>query len=273
MTDSETLNSLAVIKNPTTSVSDYYCTETQWREFTGFTNQNDFPSSEVTRHLKNASEQIKKDGFYMVRHELVTKDASDRYFTQRTYWGNVYDRDNKDMSLIAGTVQKYDLEFWEADISSSVSSAYSLKGSRAKRLMYRIPYDAITYIDPLNCFFKLSSDYPTSGRLVYVTYWVVGKPLDELAFELKRACIEMTTILALKKLKTKRLKKATVSYTLGKQTITRDEKTFDDMIADHKVEYDGWIRWIKPFIGRRVRIGRMETFAGNRGRFNGNRYN
>ena len=43
MTDSETLKSSAVIKNPISSVSNYYCTETQWREFTGFTNQNDFP--------------------------------------------------------------------------------------------------------------------------------------------------------------------------------------------------------------------------------------
>jgi len=264
MTESETLYSLAVIKNPTASVSEYYCTDTEWREFTGFTNQNDFPSSEMTTHLKNATEQVKKDGFHMVRWELATKDSNDRYFTMRKYWGNRYNRDNADMSLIAGTVQKYDIEVYEADVTSSVASALMLQGTRVNRLMYRIPYSAITEIDPLNCFFKLSSTYPTSNRQVFVTYWAVGKPLDELAYELKRACIEMTTILALKKLKTKRLKKATVTYTLGKQTITRDEKTFDDLVADHRKEYDSWIRWLKPFVGRRVRIGRMETEDGRR---------
>lgn len=263
-TNSETLKSLTVIKNPITSSSEYYCSDAQWREFTGFTNQNDFPSSEMATHLKNATEQCKKDGFHMVRWELVTKDSNGRYFTMRRYWGNRYNRDNKDMSLIAGTVQKYDLEVWEADTTSSVASALMLQGTRINRLQYRIPYSAITEIDPLNCWFKLSSDYPTANRMVFVTYWVAGKPLDELAFELKRACIEMTTILALKKLKTRRLKKATVSYTLGKQTITRDEKTFDELIADHEKEYHKWIRWLKPFIGRRVRVGRMETEEGRR---------
>jgi len=261
-TNSETVGALTVIKNPTTSTSAYYCTEDDWREFTGFTNQNDFPSSEVTNHLFNATEQIKKDGFHMMRWELVSKDSSGRYFTMRKYWGNIYNRDNKDMSLIAGTVQKYDIEVYEADVTSSVASSLMLQGTRVNRLMYRIPYDAITAIDTLNGWFKLASGYPTSNRQVYVTYWAVGKPLDELKYELKRACIEMTTILALKKLKTKRLKKATVSYTLGKQTITRDEKTFDDMIADHRNEYNHWIKWIKPFIGRRVRVGRMETEEG-----------
>lgn len=264
MATSVTLKSLAVIKNSTASASDYYCTETQWREFTGFTNQNDFPSSEVATHLKNATEQVKKDGFHMVRQELVTKDSSGRYFTQRKYWGNRYNRDNADMSLIAGTVQKYDIEVWEADTTSSVASALMLQGTRVNRLWYRIPYSAVTEIEPLNCWFKLSSSYPTSGRQVFVTYWAVGKPLDELKYELKRACIEMVSILALKKLKTKRLKKATVTYTLGKQTITRDEATFDDMVADHKKEYENWIKWFRPFIGRRVKVGRMETEDGRR---------
>ena len=264
MTDSETLKSSAVIKNPISSVSNYYCTETQWREFTGFTNQNDFPSNEMETHLENATEQVKKDGFYMVRWELATRDSEGRYFTGRKYWANRYGRDNTDMSLIAGTVQKYDIEIYEADTTSSVSSALMLQGTRVNRLMYRIPYSAITEIDSLNCFFKLSSDYPTANRQVFATYWLVGKPLSELKYELKRACVEMVTILALQKLKTKRLKKATVTYTLGKQTITRDEKTFDDMIEQHKKEYQSWIRWLKPFIGKRAKIGRMETEDGRR---------
>lgn len=262
----QTLQSLSIIRNSGDSSNDYYCTEDQWREYTGFTNQYDFPSADVIRHLENATEQVKKDAFYMVREEFVTKDSEGRYFTQKPYWGNRYGRDAQStFQTIHGEVTKYDIELWEGDSVSSISSSFSLQRGRQHRLMYRIPYEAITEIDPKNGFFKLSSSYPTeSSRQIYVTYWAVGKPLEELKYELKRACFEMVTILALKKLKTKRLKKGTTQYTLGKKTIIRDEDTFDKLIDQHKQEYHKWIRWIKPFIGRRAKIGRIETENYNR---------
>jgi len=252
---SELLNSGAVIKGSTSVSSNTYCNEDDWRNFTLLTNQNDFPSSLVNSSLIDATEQIKKDGFHMVRYDYVTKDSNDRYFTQKQFWGNKYGRDSNNNEIINGTITKYDIEVWEADIQSSVA----FRGNRVKRIMYRVPYDAITEVDDINGFFKLSSDYPTEGRQIYVTYWILGKPIGELAYELKRACIEMTTILCYKKLKTKRLKKGTVSYTLGKQTIVRDEKEFDALIEDHMKEYHKWIKWFRPFIGRRAKIGRMET--------------
>ena len=43
MTTTETIKSLSVISNPDTSTAKYYSTETEWRDFTGFTNQNEFP--------------------------------------------------------------------------------------------------------------------------------------------------------------------------------------------------------------------------------------
>ncbi len=244
------------------STLKYYCTETDWRNYSGFTNQNDFPSSEVALHLENASEQIKKDAFHMMRWEMVTKDSSGRYFTQRKYWANRYGTfADGQTQILHGEVAKYDLEVFEADTTSSVASSLWLQGTRLNRLMYKIPYEGVTEIDALNCFFKLdNTKYPTvASRQIFVTYWVLGKPMNELAYELKRACMEMTTILALTKLKTKRLKKGTVEYTLGKQTIVRDERIFDEMLEQHKKAYDSWIRWVRPFIGRRLKIGRMET--------------
>jgi len=263
-TDTEkTIKSLLVISNPDTSTATYYSTETQWRDYTGFTDTSDFPSSEVEEHLKNSTEQVKKDSFHMVRFELVTKDSDDRYFTQRRYWANRYGRDDEAMEIVHGDVSKYDIEIYEADVTSSVAASLALQGTRINRLMYHIPYEGVTDIDPLNCFFELSDDYPTDdARQIYITYWVSGKPLNELKYELKRACQEMTTILALKKLKTKRLKLGTTTQTLGKQTITRDEKAFDDMIKTHKEEYQKWIQWCRPFIGRRMKVGRMETEYG-----------
>ena len=260
MSETETMNSSAVIKNSVSSRNQYYCTEDEWREFTGFTNQGDFPSATVLRHLENATEQIKKDAFHMMRWELVVKDSSGRYFTQRRYWANRYGRDATAITINCGEVSKYDIEVYEVDSTSSVAAALAMQGTRRNRLIYKIPYSAITEIDSLNCFFELSDGYPTvATRQIYVTYWVVGKPLEELDYELKRACIESTTILALKQLKTRRMKKGTVTYTLGKQTITRDEASFDEMIKDHQKQYDNWINWFKPFVGRRMKVGRMET--------------
>jgi len=236
----------------------YYCTEVEWREYTGFTNTSDFPSSEVKNHLENATEQVKKDGFHMIRWELVTKDSSSRYFVQGRYFANRYLNTQRPISH--GVVTKYDIDVFEADITSNVASALFLEGTRTNRLQYQIPPDGVTEIDALNGFFKLSSAYPTTtSRQIYVTYWMVGKPLTELDYELKRACMEYTTILALNKLKTKRLKRGTVSFTLGKQTVTRDENVFDELINQHKKEYQKWIQWLRPFVGRRAKIGRMET--------------
>ena len=256
----ETIKGLTVIANPTTSSRPFYCTETQWREFTGFTDTNEFTSAEVQRWLKNATEQIRKDAFHMVRWELVTKDSSSRYFTQRRYWGNRYGRDDSAMQIVSGDVSKYDLEIYEADTTSSVAASLALQGSRVNRLMYKIPYEGITEVDPLNCFFKLSSDYPTStSRQIYATYWVSGKPLNELDYELKRACFEAVTLGSLTKTKTKFLRRGISSMSQGKKTITRDVQAFDDLMKQHKEEYHKWIKWCRPFIGRKVKIGRLET--------------
>ena len=260
------LKSLAVIKVPSTSKAPYYCTETEWRDFSQYTSQADFPSSMVTVCLRDATEQIKKDAFHMVRYELVTKDSTGRYFTSKRWWGNRYGAaDEGKTEIIHGEVTKYDIQVWEADVTSSIAAALILQGSRINRLMYKIPYGGITEIDALNGFFKLSSDYPTSSsRQIYATYWVSGKPIDEIGYELKRAMYEMVTILALRKKRDKRMKQATTQQTMGKKTITRDEKEFRILIAEHMKEYRNWINWFKPFIGRRAKIGRMETFNSRR---------
>jgi len=260
----DTLDAQAVIKDETindrSQSEKYYCTETEWREFTQLTNQSDFPSSMILQCLEDATEQIKKDAFYYVQYEQVNKDGESRYFTSKKYWGNAYSREDKALKIKHGQITKYDIEVWEAEgISSSPGSLLTI-GPRRNQIITRIPYDGIDFIDPINCYFELTSDYPTlSNKQVLVSYYVSGKPIADIGYELKRACIEMTTVLALKKLKTRRLKKGTVSYTLGKQTIQRDEETFDKLVVSHMDEYHKWINWFKPFIGRRAKIGRMET--------------
>lgn len=260
-----TLDAKATIRDPHTDNraenEKYYCTETEWRDFTQLTNQSDFPSSMIISCLTDATEQIKKDAFYYIEREYTTPDSSGRYFTFKKFWGNAYSMDSNALDIRCGNVTKYDIIVWDAENIATSPAGLYITGTRRNQIIKQIPYSAITEIDPLNGYFKLSSEYPVSGHQVLVSYWVVGKPLDSLAYELKRACIEMTTILAYRKLKTKRLKKGTVQYTLGKQTITRDEATFDKLVDDHKKEYENWIRWFRPFIGRKVKIGRMETYG------------
>lgn len=254
MSTEKDLISISVISKAPESV--YYCTEDDWRNFTTFTNSYDFPSSVVTAAIADATEQIKKDGFYMIRQELVTKNSDKEYYIIKRFLANKYKR-NDDIPIINGTVTKYDMEFFYLD-SDSVSASASIYNFGKYNFRYKeIPFDDVTFLDPVNCYFKLDTAY--DEKQIYVTYWVSGKPLHELSYELKMACIEMTTILVLKKAKTLRLKDGTVNYTLGKQTISRDEKVFDEMLKEHKVEYEKWITWFKPFIGKRVRIGRMET--------------
>lgn len=256
----ESLDSNMTIQDPTPSRRKFYCTEKEWREHSGLFDQSDFPSNEIQVHLRNATEKVKKDGFHMVRWEFVTSDSEGRYFLARRFLANRYGRDTDVITIHHGQVTKYDIEVYESEAHSTAASNIMFGGARRADLIYGIPYEAITEIDPVNGYFKLAPGYPTDvNRRIYATYWIVGKPLEEIGYELKMACVEMTTIYALKRLKTKRLKKATTSYSLGKQSITRDEQAFDEMIKEHQKEYERWINWFRPFIGRRAKIGRMET--------------
>jgi hypothetical protein len=256
----EDMVSDSVIKTNVVS-SIYYCTEDEWRNFTTFTNQYDFPSSIITEAIKDATEQIKKDGFYMIRQEQVVKDSDSKYFLAKRYLANKYKRDDN-INIINKSITKYDLDFYYVDNFSVGATISPFNYGRVNYNFISIPYDDIIELDSFNCYFKLADGY--SDKQIFVTYWISGKPLSEISYELKRACFEMTTMLVLEKLKTLRLKDGTTNYTLGKQSISRDENVFDEMIKRHKVEYFKWINWFKPFIGKRVAIGRIET-RDNRG--------
>jgi hypothetical protein len=270
---STTITSNTTIKNPTTSSSPYYTNVEEFRQFSGFTNPSDFPQTDVEYYLSKATEQIKKDGFYKVRYERVAKDSSDRYFTARKWWGNRYgaSRDEK-TEIIHGTISKYDLEIVEMDSTSSASASLYNLGGRVNRIVTKIPYDAVTEIDGLNCYFKLNDDYPSdANKQIFTTYYICGKPLEEIAYELEQACLEYALYLALKKLRDTRMYNGVVSFNIGRQTITRDEKEFTNLMNFHLTEYKKWINWFKPFVGKRCSIGREETQP-PKNSFYGNRY-
>lgn len=256
-----TIKGLSVVKTPETSSKPYYATEDEWREFSGYTDQEDFPSDDVKIHLKNATEKVKKDGFHFIRWEHAVKDSEGRYFVRRRYFANAYGTaESGNTQIIHGEITKYDIKVWEVEYVGSVSASLLVHGSHINHVWHPIPYEGITEIDPLNGFFKLSDDYPTdSSRQIYVSYYVVGKPLQDIGYELKMACMEWAIVLALRKLKDKRLKHGTTQSSIGGRTISRDEETFDKLIQQHIDRYDSWIRWFKPFIGRRAKIGRAET--------------
>lgn len=267
-----TITSDSVIQSPTTATSPYYSNVEEFRMHSGFTNPSDFPQSNVEYFLSKATEQVKKDGFYKVRYERVAKDSSGRYFTARKWWGNRYGaaRDEK-TEIVHGTITKYDIEVYEMDATSSASTSLYDLGGRVNILATKIPYDAILSVDSLNGYFTLSDDYPSSGKQIFVTYEISGKPIEEIAYELEQACNEWAMVLALRKLKNERLYNGVVSFNIGRQTITRSEADFDTFVQSHVAEYHKWTNFFKPFIGKRVSIGRMETMPPRRSGFS-NRY-
>lgn len=263
---SSTYSSQTVIKNPTTATMPYYCTEDEWRSESGYTDQTSFPSDEVAVFLRKATEKVKKDAFYMIRYELVTKDSNDRYFVSRNFFANKYGAAaDGETEIIHGEVTKYDIEVFQGTNTGTGLSSFSLLTNvgRVNRIFTPVPYDAITEIDARNGYFKLSSDYPTTGNQIFITYWTCGKPLEEIHYELKQAAIFMTTIFALKNLKRNLLQYGITSYQMGRRSINFNDESFDKMIKELLDEYNSWINWFKPFIGRKASIGRAETYPDN----------
>ena len=255
-----TITSKTYIQVPETSVNPYYSNVTSLREHNHFINPSDFSEDSMKYFLEKATEQIKKDGFYKIRYERVRADGDGRYFTARRWWGNRYGTSSDlKTQIIHGINTKYDLEVFEADSTSSNTASIFSSGGRINKVYTPIPSDAITEVDGLNCYFKLNDNYPSGNKSIYVTYLVIGKPLDEVSYELEQACNEWATVLALRRLKDKRLYNGVVTFTVGRQTINRDEAEFDKLVQMHEDRYWKWITWLKAFIGHRVSIGYMET--------------
>jgi len=250
-----------------------YCSETRFREMTGYTNQLDLPSADLNRFLLEATEQVKRDAFIMRREELVTADSEGRYFPLSGYFANKYGR-----SFNTGKVTAEDLTVYETDTASTVGTAiYGTTVVRQRRIKYNISH-AIDEVNLENNYFTLQSGYPTNNRQVRLTYCYVGKPMAELVGierPLENACIEMTNIIFLRWLRDRRLKKGTTTLTLGSQTIAKDEDAVKDLINNHYEKYHLQINWMKPLRTRAVTVGRGYNNYGYRSRYGGGgiRYN
>lgn len=243
---SDTVTSLTITEKKST-----YATETQWRDYTQLLDTTEFPSSLIASKLVEATAKLKRDAFISTRLEFVTKDSNDRYFMRRRWMANAYGTE-----VAHGVVTPRDFRIWEADETSSVSTAMFLQGSRINRLIYEIPQEAITLIDSTNGFFKLSSDYPTASRRVFIDYWTVGKRLSEIGTELEEACICWTTVLILTQFKkTSRMKNGVVSLSQGGRTIQRNEQDFDSFTRQWYNEYHSKVNWLRPQYIRSVKWG------------------
>lgn len=256
---SSTITSVSTIRTPTTSRSPYYSTIESFREQSGFVNPSDFPEYDVKLFLKRATEQIKKDAFYKIRWEKVTRSSDGRYFTRKRWWGNRIGNAIDNTEIEHGTITKYDIEVYQADTTSNNAISMFSMGNRINKVYDFVPYDAITYVDSLNGYFKVDDRYPESGKQLFVTYNVCGKPMNDISYELELACNEWATVLALRKIKRTKLYNGTVTFTSGRQTISRDIETFNNLIKSHEESYKEMINYFKPFIGRSVSVGYWET--------------
>jgi len=230
-----------------------YATETEFRNETGYTDTTEFTSANIVRKLKESTEKVKRDAFVSIRLEFTTKDSNDRYFLSRRWVANSYG-DN----VSHGTVTPLDFRVWESDETSSVSSAFFLQGSRINRLINRVPNEGIASFDSTNGFFKLTDSYPSNSNYrIFCDYWIAGKPLNEITYELKMANILWAQILILEKKKSERLKNGVINLTQGGRSITRSEEEFNQMVRDLHASYMSYIQWMRPYFGKNVKIGRF----------------
>lgn len=241
-----------VISKPTA-----YATETQFRNETGFVDTVEFTSADITRKLTESVEKVKRDAFVSIRLEFCTKDSNDRYFVSRRWLANAY-ADDVSYNVSHGTVTPLDLRIWESDETSSVSSAFFLQGSRINRLIHRIPVEGVSEMDAVNGYFKLTAAYPSnSSYRIFCDYWIAGKPLSEIAYELKMANILWTEILILQEKKGKRMKNGVISISQGGRTITRSEQEYDAWVRDLHNAYHSLVQWVRPTFHKTVKIGRF----------------
>lgn len=230
-----------------------YATETQFRNETGYTDTVEFTSADIVRKLAESTEKVKRDAFVSIRLEFCTKDSNDRYFISRRWLANQYGT-----NVSHGTITPLDLRVWESDETSSVSSAFFLQGSRINRLIHRIPSEGIQEMDSVNGYFKLTSAYPTnSSYRIFCDYWIVGKPLQEIAYELEMATILWTQILILAEKKAKRMKNGVITLSQGGRTITRSEQEFDSFVRQLYNSYQSYVQYLRPFYAKNVKIGRF----------------
>jgi len=243
-----TITTQMVISKPTA-----YCTEDEFRNETGFTDTTEFTSADIGRKILEAVEKVKRDCFVSIRLEFTTKDSSDRYFLSRRWIANSYGS-----NVSHGTVTPLDFRVWEADETSSVSSAFFLQGSRINRLIYEIPKEGIATFDATNGYFTLTDDYPSEDTYrIFVDYWIAGKPLNEIETELKFANILWAEILILEEKKGKRMKNGVISISQGGRTITRSESEYNEWIRDLWNAYHSYINFCRPYYGKNVCIGRF----------------
>lgn len=212
-----------------------WCTLTRFRTLSGLSS-TDISDDDANLFITQAHTQVKRQGFVKIRDEQVSKDDNDRYFVEGKYFAD---------SDIDGSVDTGDITLYEYNPTTKLLTDISV---------------GVDNIDGLNNYFTLATGYPTDDDYqVYVTYWISRQPITELVGEgsiLESAVSDWATILSFKRIKTLRLKRGIISWNSGGQNINRSEKDFDDMVEVHKKRYNVLINRVKPFYGRKVRVGR-----------------
>lgn len=218
------------------SVSDWGSVP-EWRNYSGITS-TDIDDDQAQRFLTWAIQQVNKEATQLIRDELVTKDGTSNYFfTGRRYFA--------DMEMASP----------DAEIGTDDVTVYEFDSE--KGLLVDISAQ-VAAIDGLNCYFTLNSGYPTSNRSVYATYRIIGRPLTEIigsGTETRYAVYQYMTVQALREIKRDRLKNGIITYTSGGETVTRDEKEFDNLVQVELDRYHQYISNIKPIYLRRMKTG------------------
>ena len=224
-----------------------YGTLAGWRTYSGIPIA-DISDSDGNTFLNQSIHQIIREASVLIVEELVTKEAqTGYYFPSYRYFFDADFASNGAIASPDATITVADIIVYEYDSTNLLLVDIS---------------NQIASINSLNNYFSLNSGYPTAGRSVYVTYRFGARRLNEMlgtSSIAQEAVYEFTTILALKKLRTIRLKKGISGWTAAGESVTKDENQYNMMLQNHLDRYSSLINRLKPMY-----IRAMKTFGGKR---------
>ena len=202
---------IATTGNIAITTTPAYCSEDEWRNKTGIS-ETDESSSQFVIDSREAHFFIRRCCMHLVRERIVYKrDDNKAYLPIR--WLSDGNMD--------GTVDADDILIYElADDGISLNTV-----------------DKDTYLDSVNNFnnfITFTDDYTPTSQIL-VTYFALGKPLDEVSVdELKRATIAQITILVIERLRRKWGLKGTTSWSVPGVNVNKDLSSYEELYNEAK---------------------------------------
>jgi len=213
------------------ATAGYYVNETDWRAKTGIS-INDESSAQFDTDLEEARELFRHNCFHLVRERIIFKRSDDKCYLPVRWIAD---------GNLDGSVTTSDFYIYQLDSDGFAYDAV----------------DAVTYVDSIDAFnnyITFDSSFEPTNQL-YITYYACSKPYDEVVEEVKRAIFAQLTILVIERLRLRWGLKGTTGWSVPGVTVSKDVNAYKELYAEAQQELGKYKSYLRPFIGRRLRMG------------------